>query len=276
VPKPLKETNLDTWNNPEIASYYSALTYLTPCERVLFDEYLHVGMAILDLGVGGGRTTPYLSSIASRYVGADYAAEMVAVCQKKFPNLEFQTVDAADLSRFPAAGFDTVVMAYNGIDNLMPNESRGRAWGHMHRVLKPQGVLIFSSHNPRSILVRPSWNPKRLETLAKRMAGESLLYWPLLWGLTPVRVAIAALQSLVRSLFRVAKRAPTRAFWLGEGYLMDSAHGGTRIHYSTPEKVERELARFGFRLLRILGDDYPRVSRSLVTDWYYYVFARSD
>ena len=40
-------------------------------------------MAILDLGVGGGRTTPHLSSIAARYVGADYAAEMVARCQDK-------------------------------------------------------------------------------------------------------------------------------------------------------------------------------------------------
>jgi ubiquinone/menaquinone biosynthesis C-methylase UbiE len=276
VPKPLKATNLDTWNTPEVASYYSSLTYLTPCERLLFDEYLKSGMAILDLGVGGGRTTAYLSSIASRYVGADYAGEMVAACQKKFPDLEFQTVDASDLSRFPAASFDAVVMAFNGIDNLIPDESRWRAWSEMHRVLKPQGVLIFSSHSPRSILVRPSWNPKRLESLAKRLAGESALYRPLLWSLTGVRAVIAGLQSLVHSLFRIAKKAPTRTFWLGDGYLIDSAHGGTRIHYSTPKKVEHELARFGFRRLRTLGDDYPRVSRSLVTDWYYYVFVRTD
>jgi SAM-dependent methyltransferase len=277
VPKPLKATNLDTWNSPEVASYYSALTYLTPCERLLFDEYLKPGMAILDLGVGGGRTTPYLSSLASRYVGADYAAEMIAACQRKFPNLEFETVDAADLSRFSAASFDAVVMAFNTMDNIIPDESRYRALRELHRVLKPNGVLLFSSHNMRSILLRPSWNPERLVKLAKQLVGgDSVLYRPLLWSLTGMRVVIAVSQSLVGSIARIARRLPTRAFWRGEGYLMDKAHGGTTIHCATPERAERELARFGFRRLRVLGDDYPHVSRRYITDWYYYVFARAE
>jgi SAM-dependent methyltransferase len=274
--QPIRTTNLDTWNRPEVASYYSALDYLTPCERLLFDEYLSAGMAILDLGVGGGRTTLYLSSFASRYVGGDYAAEMVATCRKKFPNLEFQTVDAADLSKFPSASFDAVVMAYNGIDNLMPDESRCRAWREMHRVLKPAGVLIFSSHNIRSIWVRPSWNAKRLEGLTKKLVGDSFLYRPLLGVLTALRVALAILQAFGKSAARLAQRIPTPAFWRGEGYLQDGAHGGTRIHFATSGKVEQELNRCGFRLLRVLGDDYPRTSHRFVTDWYYYVFTRVD
>ncbi len=91
-----------------------------------------------------------------------------------------------------------------------------------------------------------------------------------------MRVVIAALQSIVRSLARVMQRVPTRAFWRGEGYLIDAAHGGMRIHLSTPEKAERELERFGFHLLRVLGDDYPQASRLYVTDWYYYVFSRVE
>jgi SAM-dependent methyltransferase len=272
-----EDPNLDAYNSPEVTSYYSSLNYLTPCERLLFDQYLSPGMTILDLGMGGGRTTPYLSSIAGRYVGADYAAEMVAVCQRKFPALKFENADAADLSIFAASSFDAVVMAFNSIDSVIPDESRYRALREIHRVLQPKGVLIFSSHNARSILVRPSWNPRRLASLAKRLAGgDSVLYRPLLWSLTGLRVVIAVFQSIVRSLARVARRTPTRAFWLGEGYLTDAAHGGLTTHLSTPETVERELNRFGFGLLRVLGDDYPRVSRPYVTDWYYYVFSRME
>jgi hypothetical protein len=49
-----RDPNLDIFNAPEVASYYSSLNYLTPCERLLFDQYLSWGMTILDLGVGGG------------------------------------------------------------------------------------------------------------------------------------------------------------------------------------------------------------------------------
>jgi SAM-dependent methyltransferase len=272
-----EDRNLEAYNSPEVTSYYSSLNYLTPCERLLFDEYLSPGMTILDLGVGGGRTTPYLSSIASRYAGADYAAEMIAACRRKFPNLEFENVGAADLSIFAASSFDAVVMAFNGMDSVTPDESRYRALREIHRVLKPKGVLIFSSHNVRSIFVRPSWNPLRMVNLAKQLVGgNSVLYHPLLRSLTGLRVVIAALQAILRSLARVARRVPTRAFWRGEGYLIDAAHGGMRIHLSTPEKTERELNRFGFRLLRVLGDDYPQASRLYVTDWYYYVLSRAE
>jgi len=272
-----QDPNLDTYNSPEVASYYSSLNYLTPCERLLFDKYLSPGMTILDLGVGGGRTTPYLSSIARRYVGADYAAEMIAACQKKFPSLEFETVGAADMSIFAGSSFNAVVMAFNGMDSVIPDEARYRALREIHRVMKPKGVLIFSSHNVRAILVRPSWNPQRLVSVAQQLvASNSVFYRPLLWGLTGVRVVIAALQSIAGSLARIARRIPTRAFWLGEGYLMDAAHGGMRIHLATPEKTEQELNRFGFRLLRVLGDDYPGASRLYVTDWYYYVFSRVE
>jgi SAM-dependent methyltransferase len=271
-----RDPNLDTYNSSELTSHYSSLNYLTPCERLLFDEYLSPGMSILDLGVGGGRTTPYLSSLAGRYVGVDYAAEMISACRKKFPNLEFETADAADLSIFAESSFDAVVMAFNGIDSLFPDESRNQAFREIHRILKPRGVLIFSCHNARSIFVRPSWNPLRLAGLAKKLVGGSALYRPVLWSMTALRIVVALLQSIVKSLARIVGRIPTRAFWSGEGYLMDAAHGGMRIHLSTPEKAEGELKRSGFRPLRVLGDDYPHVSRLYVTDWYYYVFSSAE
>jgi ubiquinone/menaquinone biosynthesis C-methylase UbiE len=274
MPESTPDANLETWSKPEVASYYSSLTYLTPCERLLFDAYLKPGMAILDLGVGGGRTTPHLSSVAGRYVGADYSGEMIAACRKKFPGLQFETLDAADLSMFADSRFDAVVLSFNTIDNLIPDESRHKAWREARRVLKPQGVLIFSSHNMRSIFVRPSWNPQRLGNLAKQIVGDSVLYRPVLWSLTAGRVAVAMLQALGRSIVRIMRRLPTNGFWRGDGYLVDTSHGWTKIHFSTPAITEQELSKIGFRQVRVLGDDYPLTSRHLVTDWYYYVFSK--
>jgi SAM-dependent methyltransferase len=269
------DPNILTYNAPAVADYYATLDYLTPCESLLFAEYLRSGMAILDLGVGGGRTTSYLSSIAGRYVGVDYAAQMIAACRKKFPGLEFEVANAADLSNFVSASFDAVVMAFNGMDYVIPDESRFRALQEIRRVLKPGGILIFSSHNPRSIWMRPSWNPRRVQAMARTMAGSnSVLFRPLLGCLTAVRLILAWLQATLHSLRRAARRLPTRSFWQGHGYLLDPAHGGLKTHYAVPEKVQRELGGFGFELLRVLGDDYPRMSRPFVTDWYYYVFSR--
>jgi SAM-dependent methyltransferase len=270
------DPNILIYNAPAVAEYYAALNYLTPCEQLLFEAYLKPAMAILDLGVGGGRTTPYLSSIAARYVGVDYAAEMIARCRKKFPHLEFEVADAADLSRFPSSSFDAVVFAFNGMDYVIPDESRFRALQEISRVLVPDGILIFSSHNPQSIWVRTSWNPQRVRDLAETMVKtDSVFLRPLLWPFTAVRVMLAGLQAGLQSLGRAARRLPTRAFWQGKGYLTDPAHGGLKTHFSAPEKVAHELGSFGFRLLRVLGDDYPRVSRRYVTDWYYYVFVKT-
>ena len=43
-----------------------------PVETYAFDRFVPQGGAsILDIGVGGGRTTPYLAARGSRYVGID-------------------------------------------------------------------------------------------------------------------------------------------------------------------------------------------------------------
>lgn len=273
-PKP--DPNIQTYNSPEIASYYAALDYLTPCERLLFDEYLKPGMEILDLGVGGGRLTPHLSSLARRYVGADYAAEMVTACRKKFPQLEFAVANAADLSRFASASFDAVVMGFNAFDYVLPDEARVCALREIRRVLRSGGVFIFSSHNPRAILVRVSWNRHRVRNLAERIArGTPILISPLFGVLLAARVVLAMVHSTVRSVGRAARRLPTKLFWRGEGYRMDPEHGGLKTRYAVPAKVAAELGKSGFALLRVLGDDYPMISSQWVTGWYYYVFCNA-
>ncbi len=271
------DPNLPVYNKSDVAAHYASLDYLSPCEKVLFDEFLKEGDAILDLGVGGGRTTPHLSRLASRYVGVDYAANMVAACQRKFPQLEFLVADATNLAHLADATFDSVVMAFNGMDALVPSEARRRCLAEIHRVLRDGGVLIFSSHNPRAVFLRPAWNPKRIEAVAQKVAGQRR------WLLAParvlllwLRVAVALARSAIDSALRLSRRVWRRAFWSGDGYMVDPAHGGLLTHYAVPEQVIAEVQEQGFQFLRLAGDDYPRRSGVYVTDWYYYVFRKTE
>src|SRR5437879_13848568 len=102
--------------------------------------------------------------------------------------------------------------------------------------------------------------------------GRTPLYKTLLAVFTSARCAWAVGQSIGRSLPRLLERLPSRAFWRGEGRLVDSAHGGLLTHYWIPERVIDELDGAHFRVERLLGDDYPQASHQYATDWYYYVF----
>jgi ubiquinone/menaquinone biosynthesis C-methylase UbiE len=260
---------------PEVAAHYAALEYVTPCERFLFDRFITPQMDVLDVGVGGGRTTPYLSQLASRYVGVDYSREMIGTCRRKFPQLEFHIADASDLSEFRDASFDAVVMSFNTIDYLLPDEKRRKCLRECRRVLREGGVLIFSSHNPRSLLVRPAWDRTRLQAFAEKFIPHQSTLFPAFVALLTVGKTLHSVcRAFAHSALRVLRRIATPALWLGEGYLFDSAHGGLMTHYFTPARAIRELADFDFKITAQLGDDYPMRSRTLMTDWYYYVFSK--
>jgi SAM-dependent methyltransferase len=271
------QTSSYVYSAPEVASHYATLDYLTPCEQFLFATYLKSGAAILDLGVGGGRTTPYLSRLATRYVGVDYSAQMLKICRKKFPYLEFVQANAADMPMFSEESFDTIIFSFNGLDTLAPYEEIEKCLRECRRLLRPGGIFIFSSHNPRAVIVWSSWNSKRLRLFARKLVGEaSLLFKPTLILATWSRGVLAFGSAWFASCARLFRRMFQPAFWRGKGYLYDSAHGGLLIHCGVPERVIAEVQRFDFQHLKTLGDDYPRTSREYVTEWYYYVFEKAQ
>lgn len=269
--------NLRVYSEPAVAAHYASLDYLSPCEQLLFEKFILRGTEVLDVGVGGGRTTPYLSRIASRYLGVDYSAEMVRSCQSKFPQLEFEVADAADLSFLDDDSFGAVVIAFNGLDYIIPDQRRRQCLQECFRLLRPGGILIFSSHNPRSVLVRPAWSQDRLRLFAERLAGkrrDRVRY--LIPFLTPVKAAHSAARAAGASAGRIFDRMRKPAFWRGEGYDVDPVHGGLLTHYWTPRQAIAEVNTLGFELRACVGDDFPHTSATLITDWYYYVFSKSD
>jgi ubiquinone/menaquinone biosynthesis C-methylase UbiE len=264
--------NLEIYDNPRVASHYASLKYLTSCERMLIDRHVPRGAAVLDLGVGGGRTTTYLSALAGRYVGVDYSTEMISACRAKFPRLTFLQANAADLSMLEDSSFDVICFSFNGLDYLAPLENRQKCLLECNRLLRMDGKFIFSSHNPRAVVVRSEWSARRVRAFSRKLVGRRSLFYNLIVSATTVAKGISSsLQALTATCKRICCRATQGAFFTGEGFMMDSIHGGLTTHYCTPDRAISQCREFGFECVQVTGDDYPRPSWLYSTDWYYYV-----
>ncbi len=104
------------------------------------------GKDVLDVGVGGGRTTGMLLPRAATYVGVDLAPEMLALAHERFPDADLREGDAAGLDGLSDAAYDLVVFSYNGLDAL-DHDRRRAALRAMARVVRPSGRVLFSSLN---------------------------------------------------------------------------------------------------------------------------------
>lgn len=242
-----QNNNLNVYTNSKTVDYYSRLTGLQPCEEYVFSKYVAPEVDVLDLGVGGGRTTHYLSSGNRRYVGVDYSSAMTDICHKKFPALPFHTLDASDLSFFEASKFDVVVFSFNGIDYLYPDEQRVKCLKEVNRLLKASGIFIFSVHNARVAFMRPQL----------RSVDIPRKVWRLLRATKNILL-------LLRQLRR-------KAFYDGVGYITDSVHGDLLTHTSIPSFVSEELTKADFRVLEVVSGNYPVCSGEYTSPWYYYV-----
>jgi SAM-dependent methyltransferase len=104
------------------------------------------GRPVLDLGVGGGRTTSLLRLVSSQYVGIDYTFELVELCRRRHPEIDVRLADARDLSGIPDGSQGLVVFSNNGID-AVDHEGREQVLAEAYRVLDTGGTLYYSTLN---------------------------------------------------------------------------------------------------------------------------------
>ena len=120
---------------------------LTPTEKHIVGKYfLQANARVLDIGCGRGRTTAPLSEAGYNVTGVDISPEMIRAARLKFSGLDFLVMDACDL-RFEDETFDYVIFSFNGLDVIYPEARRLLALREIHRVLKKNGIFVFSSHN---------------------------------------------------------------------------------------------------------------------------------
>jgi SAM-dependent methyltransferase len=101
------------------------------------------GAPIADLGCGPGHVAAWLAGRGVAAVGIDLSPAMIAVGRRDYPAVEFRE---GDLLELPAAeGEFAAAIAFYSIIHLRPAELR-RAFGEIHRVLRPGGLSLVSFH----------------------------------------------------------------------------------------------------------------------------------
>ncbi|MEA5508664.1 class I SAM-dependent methyltransferase [Crocosphaera sp. UHCC 0190] len=161
----INDTNQTTYQSSHIVNYYAQLSQLQPAEATILNllKGQLSSMKMLDIGVGGGRTTKYFARLVKQYIGIDYSAEMIAACQQRFSNdssILLEVGDARDLSRFNDNYFDFILFSFNGIDYISHTE-RLQVFQEISRVGKTRGYFLFSTHNLQGIEREFNWR-KRL------------------------------------------------------------------------------------------------------------------
>ncbi len=146
---------------------YPGLQGLFPAERRLFARWIRPQSRVLDIGCGLGRVAHVLAESGHAVVACDLNAaplpelRRAAMARIAFPVLR---CDGRDLPFAPRA-FNAVLFPANGIDYINPDSERRRCLADMARCLAPDGVLLFSTHNPVGTVFSPrglaSWNSWR-------------------------------------------------------------------------------------------------------------------
>ncbi|OLC69681.1 MAG: hypothetical protein AUH78_23125 [Gemmatimonadetes bacterium 13_1_40CM_4_69_8] len=251
----------DVYRLASVAAEYARQSDLHPPEAAILRLMLpHLPAArMLDLGVGGGRTTLHFAKWAREYVGADYSDSMIEACRRRFAtyphHVSFTVCDARSMEMFASGSFDFILFSFNGID-YVSHEDRLRILKEIRRVGTPGGWFGFSSHNLNFCADLFEW--RRMVSLNPRYARRTIKRLVLRF-LYNARVRTAAIRS---SPYVV---------------INDGAHGRRlRTYYVRPEEQLAQLNE-DFTDVRVFslttGGEIRGLSalRSVEDAWLYYL-----
>lgn len=163
-----ESVNLAYFSAPEVVLSYARAAVnveLWQSERLIFEKYLPENAAVLELGCGAGRVAFGLAKLGFSHITAtDFSAAMIDIAReinaRKQLDICFDIADATDLS-FAEKSFDAVIFAFNGLQMIPKRERRRRALKEIFRILKPDGIFIFTGHD-RSVSARKAhWENER-------------------------------------------------------------------------------------------------------------------
>ncbi|WP_017300038.1 class I SAM-dependent methyltransferase [Nodosilinea nodulosa] len=260
------EKNWAVYASAGMVDYYSRINLLQPAEKTILEllrDRLPT-MDMLDIGIGGGRTTQHFLPLVGSYTGIDYAAGMVTACRRRFsqasPSIHLAVVDARDMGLFADNSFDFILFSFNGIDYVSHGD-RIRILQEIHRVGKPGCCVLFSSHNLQHIAGTFDYRHHLSRNPLK--AYENLAMWGVL---------------------RLFNRSVSRAHIGAANYLVlrDESHNfRLQTYYIRPQEQVKQLA-FGFGRIEIYS--WQRGTRLGAADdeaaesdaWLYYFCVVND
>jgi SAM-dependent methyltransferase len=230
----VESRNREVFSHRESLEQYSRL-WLFPAERRILERYWSRAGSVLDMGCGCGRTSHFLKEMGHRVTAIDIVPEMLEIARNLVPGVDFRWMDACDLE-FGRASFDYVLFSYNGIDCIHPEEKRMACLREIHRVLRPGGILVFSTHNAMSVKDLFPTNRFRLRNLLLNLRKGRLL----------------------------------------QPYRLEAHPSGVlELYATTLYRQRRDLRAMGFRTLKVYGQDGSEnaVRICLFDLWIYYVCA---
>jgi SAM-dependent methyltransferase len=261
----MEAINRRTWRSAEALRWYARIDgYLDAGERACLESLRAQAreQPILDLGVGGGRTTALLLPLTGHYVGLDHTPQMLELCRRRFPGAQLQEGDARDLSRFADGSMELVVFSYNGID-LMHDEDRAKVLREIFRVLRPGGAFYFSTIHRDG----PDFRRRPF-------------FHPLVFSWNPVRLAWRVLHSVVGTVRGQIRRARLRRYeehHPGHSVLLHDAHDyGLLVYATSVGELRAQLGEAGFVDVQLVGtrSGRPVVNGDASAEPYLHVVAR--
>lgn len=246
------DKNLELWNRNDIVQWYDELEVDLPGENILIDEVLkRVGAEakVLDIGIGGGRTTAKLLQRWSNYVGVDYSEAFVNHCKTKFPGVEFYTCDGRDLSQFHDGQFDFILFSFNGID-YVNHTDRDLVFAGVNRVLKTGGWFSFSTHNRNHVnFGKHPWQEK--------------MNW-----------SVPHMKYILRAMYYYKNHRKNKAAEEVKpdyGWINDPGHDyGLMTYYITPDYQSKKIKEFGFTEEMLLTKDGSNTINAAI-EWLFYL-----
>jgi ubiquinone/menaquinone biosynthesis C-methylase UbiE len=244
--------NKKTYARAEVVNWYANLDFIHKPEQILLEKLLPQikDKKILDIGIGGGRTTKYLLEISKDYTGIDYTPSCVEAVKAKYQDANIICCNARDLKIFGDNTFDFVLFSFNSMDYII-HEERIRALTEIHRVLKPGCFYMFSTHN-----------------------RDYEFFNKLPWQEKP-RLNMSYLKSCLYTLYYLPKHLKMKRheIYTDEyAIINDNAHEYSLLaYYISIEKQIKQLANIGFSDIEAYDMEGRQTDHDIAFPWTYYL-----
>ena len=247
--------NKKKYENKNIVSSYVKMTLQNPEVMILVNhrEFI-VDKHVLDIGCGTGRTTAILKNLSNSYIGLDYSLEMIESCKERFKNVKFIHGDVRNMSKeFKDQECDFIMFSFNGLDSIN-HADRLQGLLEIYRVLKRDGLFVFSSHNRnhRYAISRPKMK----------------------LSMTPGKL-MKNINNFSKSMCNFIRNKSSQQFMKEYAIINDVAHNYAMLTYYI-DKLNQvsQLEAIGFETIEMydtLGNKLDSSSDDKDSAWIYYV-----
>jgi ubiquinone/menaquinone biosynthesis C-methylase UbiE len=245
--------NKEFYEQKNIGEFYNNFHQLFDSEITLFEIAApdYTGKIMVDIGIGGGRTTEFLLPKCSKYMGFDYSETMIVEALKRFPETDLKVGDARNMDFISDNFADFVLFSYNGIDSVN-NEDRGLILKECYRILKAGGSFAFSCHN----------------------AGYK--YFDKMPWQQPLKYDYYYFKHILKvllNLSRINRLKKQNQYSENYSIIIDEAHFYSLFHYYVKPAYQVEvLEAMGFDNIKIIGKDGKIVDshNTAESDFLYY------